>query len=189
MVDLDGAAAGQSINSGIIQSIAATLKVPTQLGGGIRSLATIEQMLQIGVNRVILGTIAVENPELVKSACRQYASSIILSIDARNGLVATRGWLKSTELRAVELAKEMAALGVQRFIYTDIQRDGTLSGPNYAALSELMAAIKLPVIAAGGVSSLDNLRALQQIGVEGAIIGQALYTGHVDLAQALELVD
>jgi phosphoribosylformimino-5-aminoimidazole carboxamide ribotide isomerase len=187
IVDLDGAAAGQSVNFKIIQTIAGTVKVPIQLGGGLRTLETIEKALQAGVQRVILGTIAVENPDLVESACRKYAGAIILSIDARDGLVATRGWLKSTELKAVDLAKEMAARGVQRFIYTDIKRDGTLSGPNYNALSELMAALKLPVIAAGGVSSLENLLALKKIGVEGAIIGQALYTGHIDLKKALEI--
>jgi phosphoribosylformimino-5-aminoimidazole carboxamide ribotide isomerase len=187
MVDLDGAAAGQSVNFKIIQSIASTVKVPTQLGGGMRTLETIEAMLAAGVTRVILGTIAVENPELVKTACQKHADSIILSIDARDGLVATRGWLKSTTLKAVDLARDMAEAGVRRFIYTDIKRDGTLSGPNYEALSELMEAVKMPVIAAGGISNLENLRALKQTGVEGAIIGQALYTGNIDLKEALKL--
>jgi phosphoribosylformimino-5-aminoimidazole carboxamide ribotide isomerase len=187
IVDLDGAAAGQSVNFNIIKAIAGTVIVPTQLGGGIRSLETIEKMLGAGVGRVILGTIAVENPELVKAACLKYGENIILSIDARDGLVATRGWLKATSIKATDLAKEMAALGVNRFIYTDIKRDGTLSGPNYAALSELLMKIKRPVIAAGGVSSLDNLKELKKIGVEGAIIGQALYTGNIDLKLALEL--
>ena len=112
---------------------------------------------------------------------------MILSIDARDGLVATRGWLKSTELKAIDLAIEMAAAGVRRFIYTDIKRDGTLTGPNYAALSELMEAVKLPVIAAGGISNLENLKELKRIGVEGAIIGRALYTGNIDLKEALEV--
>jgi phosphoribosylformimino-5-aminoimidazole carboxamide ribotide isomerase len=187
MVDLDGAAAGRSVNFDIIKAIAGTVKVPTQLGGGIRSLETIEKMLGAGVGRVILGTIAVENPDLVKTACLKYGENLILSIDARDGLVATRGWLKATSIKATDLAKEMAVLGVNRFIYTDIKRDGTLSGPNYAALYELMMEIKRPVIAAGGVSSLDNLKELKKIGVEGAIIGQALYTGNIDLKLALEV--
>jgi phosphoribosylformimino-5-aminoimidazole carboxamide ribotide isomerase len=187
MVDLDGAAAGESVNFNIVKSIAATVTAPTQLGGGIRTMETIDKILTAGVERVILGTIAVENPELVRTACRKYPGKIILSIDARDGLVATRGWLKATSIKAIDLAKEMVNLGVTRFIYTDIKKDGTLSGPNYAALSELMQEIKLPVIAAGGVSSLENLRELRRIGVEGAIIGQALYTGNIDLKQALEL--
>jgi phosphoribosylformimino-5-aminoimidazole carboxamide ribotide isomerase len=187
MVDLDGAAAGESVNYEIIKSIAATIQAPTQLGGGMRTQETITRMLKAGVKRIILGTIAVENPELVKEVCRIYSDSIIMSIDARDGMVATRGWLKSTGLKAIDLAKEMAILGVRRFIYTDIKRDGTLSGPNYEALSELMTAVKLPVIAAGGVSSLENLKVLKKIGVEGAIIGQALYTGNIDLKQALEM--
>jgi phosphoribosylformimino-5-aminoimidazole carboxamide ribotide isomerase len=186
-VDLDGAAAGESVNYEIIKSIAATIQAPTQLGGGMRTQETITRMLKAGVKRIILGTIAVENPELVKEVCRIYSDSIIMSIDARDGMVATRGWLKSTGLKAIDLAKEMAILGVRRFIYTDIKRDGTLSGPNYEALSELMTAVKLPVIAAGGVSSLENLKVLKKIGVEGAIIGQALYTGNIDLKQALEM--
>jgi len=187
IVDLDGAAAGQSVNFDIIKNIAGSINVPTQLGGGLRTLETIEKMLQAGVNRVILGTVAVEDPALVETVCRRYPDSVIMSIDARDGLVATRGWLQSTRLKAIDLAQQMAGLGVRRFIYTDIKRDGTLSGPNYAALSELMVAVKLPVIAAGGISSLENLKALKKIGVEGAIIGQALYTGNIDLRLALEI--
>lgn len=187
IVDLDGAKAGESVNFEIIAAIAGTLRLPVQLGGGLRTLETINRVLQAGVKRVILGTAAVENPDLVKAACRQDAEAVIMSIDARDGLVATRGWLKSTGLRAVDLAKEMSGLGVRRFIYTDIKRDGTLSGPNYAALSDLMEAVKLPVIAAGGISSLENLKALKQAGVEGAIIGQALYTGNINLKEALAL--
>jgi phosphoribosylformimino-5-aminoimidazole carboxamide ribotide isomerase len=185
MVDLDGAAAGISVNFEIIKAIASTVKVPTQLGGGMRNLETISRTLEAGVKRVILGTVAVEDPGLVKTACQKYGDGIILSIDARDGLVATRGWLKNTTLKAIDLAREMAAAGVRRFIYTDIKRDGTLSGPNYTALSELMDTIKLPVIAAGGVSTLENLRILKKTGVEGAIIGQALYTGNIDLKLAL----
>jgi phosphoribosylformimino-5-aminoimidazole carboxamide ribotide isomerase len=187
IVDLDGAKSGESVNLKTVESIAKAVKVPIQLGGGIRTLETIQKVLNAGVKRLILGTIAVEDPALVKAACRQYNDSIIMSIDARDGLVETRGWLKSTGLRAIDLAKDMASLGIRRFIYTDIKRDGTLSGPNYAALSELMEAIKLPVIAAGGVSNIENLKALKKIGVEGAIIGQALYTRNIDLKEALKV--
>jgi phosphoribosylformimino-5-aminoimidazole carboxamide ribotide isomerase len=187
MVDLDGAAAGEVVNLEIIRTIANAVLVPTQLGGGIRDISTVKKLLQAGVERIILGTVAVENPELVKEACRQYADSIIISIDARNGIVSTRGWLQDTELKVIDLARDMVRLGVRRFIYTDIVRDGTLSGPNYNMLTELMEAVKLPVIAAGGISSLENIKVLKRLGVEGAIIGQALYTGAVDLKQALDI--
>jgi phosphoribosylformimino-5-aminoimidazole carboxamide ribotide isomerase len=187
IVDLDGAKSGESVNFKTVESIAKSVKVPIQLGGGMRTLETISRVLKVGVKRVILGTVAVENPALVKAVCQLYGDSIIMSIDARDGLVETRGWLKSTGLRAADLAKDMASLGVLRFIYTDIKRDGTLSGPNYAAMKGLMEAIKLPVIAAGGVSSLENVKVLKQIGVEGAIIGQALYTGNIDLKEALKI--
>jgi phosphoribosylformimino-5-aminoimidazole carboxamide ribotide isomerase len=187
MVDLDGAKSGDSVNYNIIKSIASTVKVPTQLGGGMRSLETISRILQAGVARIILGTVAVENPELVKQACALYPQAVIVSIDTRDGIVATRGWLQGTTLKAGDLAKDMLKLGVPRFIYTDIKRDGTLSGPNLEALSELMRVTGKPVIAAGGVSNLENLKDLKRIGVEGAIIGQALYTGNVDLKAALNL--
>jgi len=187
MVDLDGAKSGDSVNYNIIKSIASTVKVPTQLGGGMRSLETISRILQAGVARIILGTVAVENPELVKQACALYPQAVIVSIDARDGIVATRGWLQGTTLKAGDLAKDMLKLGVPRFIYTDIKRDGTLSGPNLEALSELMRVTGKPVIAAGGVSNLENLKDLKRIGVEGAIIGQALYTGNIDLKEALKM--
>jgi phosphoribosylformimino-5-aminoimidazole carboxamide ribotide isomerase len=187
IVDLDGAAAGDVVNLEVIETIANAVLVPTQLGGGIRTLETISSLLKMGVERVILGTIAVENSELVKAACRKYAESIIISIDARDGQVATRGWLQGTQLKAVKLAQDMVHLGVKRFIYTDITRDGTLTGPNYPAIAELVETVNLPVIAAGGVSSIENLQALKKIGVEGAIIGKALYTGDIDLKQALKI--
>lgn len=187
IVDLDGAAVGDVVNLEVIENIATAVLVPTQLGGGIRTMENISKLLQVGIERIILGTIAVENPELVKEACRKYAESIIVSIDARDGQVATQGWLKGTQLKAVKLAQDMIPLGVRRFIYTDITRDGTLNGPNYKAITELIEAIKLPVIAAGGISSLEHLKVLKRIGVEGAIIGKALYTGNIDLKKALEI--
>ncbi len=187
MVDLDGAAAGDVVNFNVIENIANAVLVPTQLGGGIRTLEAITRVLKAGVERVILGTIAVENPELVKAACSRYPDSMIVSIDARDGQVATRGWLKGTSLSAIQLAKDMVDLGVKRFIYTDIARDGTLSGPDYAGITELIETIKLPVIAAGGISSLEHLRELKRLGVEGAIIGKALYTGDIDLREAVAI--
>ncbi len=162
--------------------------VPIQLGGGIRQLATIEQLLKAGIERVILGTAAVEDPKLVEEACRRFSESVIVAIDTRAGWVATRGWQQETRLRAVELAKSMVQLGVKRFIYTDISRTDTLTEPNFAAFAELVTEIKLPIIASGGVSSLNHLRMLKQLGAEAAIVGKALYTGDISLKQALATV-
>lgn len=189
IVDLDGAAAGDIVSLRVIEQIATAVLVPTQLGGGIRTIENISKLLKMGIEQIILGTVAVDNPELVREACRKYAESIIVSIDAREGQVATKGWLNSTQIMAVTLAQDMIRLGVRRFIYTDIARDGTLSGPNYNALTELIEAIQLPVIAAGGISSLEHLRVLRRIGVEGTIIGKALYTGDIDLKKALEVAN
>jgi len=173
---------------GIITQMANVILIPTQLGGGIRHLGTVEQLLKAGIERVILGTAAVEDPELVKEACHKFSESIIVSIDAREGYIAIRGWRQDTELKAVEFAKSMVKLGVRRFIYTDINRDGTLTEPNFAAIFEMVNAIRLPVIASGGISSLTHLKMLAQLGVEGAIIGKALYTGDIDLKQALAAI-
>lgn len=189
IVDLDGAAAGDVVNLEVIENIATAVLVPTQLGGGIRTIESIYKILKMGIERIILGTVAVENPELVKEACRKYAESMIVSIDAREGQVATRGWLKGTQLMAVDLARDMVRLGIRRFVYTDITRDGTLTGPNYNAITELQEAIKLPVIVAGGISSIEHIKILKRIGVEGAIIGKALYTGDIDLKKTLEIAN
>jgi phosphoribosylformimino-5-aminoimidazole carboxamide ribotide isomerase len=188
IVDLDGAASGELGNLDIITQIANVILIPTQLGGGIRHLETVEQLLKAGIERVILGTAAVEDPKLIKEACRNFSESIIVSIDAREGYVAIRGWHQDTELKAVEFAKSMVQLGIKRFIYTDINRDGTLTEPNFAAIFELVNTIRLPIIAAGGISSLTHLKMLKQLGVEGAIIGKALYTGDINLKQALAAV-
>jgi phosphoribosylformimino-5-aminoimidazole carboxamide ribotide isomerase len=163
--------------------------IPVQLGGGIRSIETIEELLKTGVDRIILGTAAVEDPQLIIEACRRYQESIIVAIDARNGMIATRGWVQETGLSAVELARAMARKGVQRFIYTDIERDGTLTEPNFTAISGFIDELGLPVIAAGGIASINHLTVLQKIGVEGAIIGKALYTGDIDLKEALETLN
>ncbi|MBA7618846.1 1-(5-phosphoribosyl)-5-[(5-phosphoribosylamino)methylideneamino] imidazole-4-carboxamide isomerase [subsurface metagenome] len=188
IVDLDGAASGELGNLDIIEKLAVGILVPIQLGGGIRRLERIEQLLKAGIERVILGTAAVEDPKLVEEACRRFRESIIVAIDTREGWVATRGWQQETRLGAIEFAKSMMQLGVKRFIYTDISRDGTLTEPNFAAFSELVAAIRLPVIAAGGISSLNHLRMLKQLGAEGAIVGKALYTGDINLKQALATI-
>ncbi len=188
IVDLDGAASGRPVNLDIIKELVSAVLIPTQLGGGIRQIETITELLKAGVERVILGTAAVENPNLVQEACRRYSDSIIVGIDTKEGWVATHGWQQETRLRSVEFAKSMVRLGVKRFIYTDISRDGTLTEPNFDAFAELINEIKLPVIASGGISSLNHLRMLKQLGAEGAIVGKALYTGVINLKEALETI-
>jgi phosphoribosylformimino-5-aminoimidazole carboxamide ribotide isomerase len=188
-VDLDGAVTGDLHNLDIITEIANALLIPTQTGGGIRRLATIEQLLKAGVDRIILGTAAVEDPTLVKEACRNFSESIIVGIDTWEGLVAIHGWQQRTELRALEFARSMVELGVKRFIYTDISRDGTLTEPNLTAIAELVNTIRLPILAAGGISSLTHLALLERLGVEGAIVGKALYTGNINLKEALAKVN
>jgi len=145
-------------------------------------------LLKAGIERVILGTTAVEDPKLIEEACRKFSDSIIVGIDAREGHIAIHGWRQETGLKAIEFAKSMVQLGAKRFIYTDITRDGTLTEPNFAAISELIDTIRLPVIAAGGISSLNHLRMLKKLGAEGAIVGKALYTGDINLKQALAAV-
>ena len=145
-------------------------------------------MLKAGIERVILGTAAVEDPKLIKEACRKFSESIIVGLDAREGHIAIHGWQRQTELEAVELAKSMVKLGVKRFIYTDISRDGTLTEPNFTAITELINEIRLPIIAAGGISSLTHLKILKLLGAEGAIVGKALYTGDINLKQALATI-
>jgi len=188
VVDLDGAASGELCNLDIIKQIASAMLIPTQVGGGIRRLETIEQLLKAGVERVILGTAAVEDPQLVKEACRKFSESIIVSLDAREGYIATHGWLKDTELTAVAVGRSLANVGVRRFIYTDISRDGTLTEPNFAGIFELLSALRQPVIASGGIATLNHLKMLKSLGVEGAIVGKALYTGDIRLKQAINAI-
>ena len=188
IVDLDGAATGEPLNLAIIKDIAGAALIPAQLGGGIRQLETIEEVLKAGVERVVLSTAAVENPELVKQACQKFPESIIVSVDARAGQVAIRGWRQETELTAIVFIKAMIKLGVKRFIYTDISRDGTLTEPDFTTISELIDTIRFPIIAAGGISSLNHLRMLKKLGAEGAIVGKALYTGDINLKQALHAI-
>jgi phosphoribosylformimino-5-aminoimidazole carboxamide ribotide isomerase len=185
IVDLDGAADGYTGNMEIIQNIASAMLIPTQLGGGLRDIVSIQKMLTMGIERVIIGTSAVENPKLVEEACKRFSDYIIISIDARDGHVATRGWVQETHLTTVKFAEQMVKLGAKRFIYTDIVRDGTLTEPNFTAISELVNSIRLPVIAAGGISSILHLKMLKQLGVEGAIVGKALYTGDIKLKDAI----
>jgi len=185
VVDLDGAASGESGNIEIIQNIASAMLIPTQLGGGMRDIGTIQKILTMGIERVILGTVAVENPKLVEEACKRFNDYIIVSIDARDGFVATHGWVQETNLTTVQFAESMIKLGARRFIYTDIIRDGTLTEPNFSAIAELVNSTRLPVIAAGGITSILHLKMLKQLGVEGAIVGKALYTGDIKLKEAI----
>jgi len=189
IVDLDGAASGEVRNLEIIKNIAKALLIPVEMGGGVRDLATIKALLNAGIERVILGTAAVEDPALVIEACRHFRESVAVSIDARDGIVATHGWVKVTTRSAAALAKTMVQVGVPRFIYTDINRDGTLTEPNFSAISGMIEALGLPVIAAGGIASLNHLKMLQKLGAEGAIVGRAIYTGDINLKQALAEVN
>lgn len=191
VVDLDGAFEGRPVNAALIEKIAATLDIPLQLGGGIRDLQTIKNTLALGVSKVILGTAAIEKPELVQEAVALYGEKILVGIDARDGFVAVKGWVEASTKKAVDFALEMQARGVRQIIYTDISRDGTLKGPNLTALKEMAVALKIPLVASGGVSSLEDLRllkGLEQHGVESVIVGQALYTGCFTLREALQAV-
>ena len=190
VVDLDGARAGQPVNLDIISEIARTFPVKVQLGGGIRTADTVARILDAGVERVILGSVAAREPELVERLCADYDEKIVIGIDARDGIVAVDGWEKSGMMRAEELAVRMRQAGARRIIYTDIARDGMLSGINVAATLELAKRSALPVIASGGVGGLDDIRQLVRLGdegIEGVIVGKALYTGAVSLPEALAL--
>lgn len=190
LVDLNGAFAGEPVNAGPVEAILEQTKVPAQLGGGIRDMATIERWIDKGLVRVILGTVAVENPGLVREAAREFPGKVAVGIDARNGMVATKGWAEETDVDATDLAKSFEDAGVAAIIYTDIMRDGAMKGPNVEATAALANAVSIPVIASGGVSSLDDLRALKSCGaaLDGAISGRALYDGAIDLKEALALL-
>jgi phosphoribosylformimino-5-aminoimidazole carboxamide ribotide isomerase len=186
LVDLNGAFAGRPVNDAAVRAILAAVGIPVQLGGGIRDRATIEAWLEAGVARVILGTVAVEAPELVREAARAHPGRIAVGLDARAGRVATRGWAEETELEATDLARRFEDAGIAALIYTDIDRDGAMGGPNVAQTAALARAVSVPVIASGGVSSLADLLALRDAGgIAGAITGRALYDGAIDLAEAL----
>ncbi len=191
VVDLDGAKAGKTSNLSAIEAIVSSVGIPVQVGGGLRDRASVSRLLNLGVQRAILGTVAVEKPEFVTEWCAEFPQQIVVGIDARNGKVATRGWLETSEILATDLANRMAKQGAAAIIYTDIHRDGTMSGPNMSALRELATAIDIPVIASGGVSSLTDLLsllALEPLGVTGAIVGRAIYTGDIDLREAVQAV-
>jgi phosphoribosylformimino-5-aminoimidazole carboxamide ribotide isomerase len=191
LVDLNGAVDGKPVNSAAVEAILKAVPVPVQLGGGIRDMETITHWLERGVRRVILGTAALEDPELVRTACRAYPGRIVVSIDARDGKVASRGWVETTEVKALDLALAMEKAGVAAIVFTDIDRDGALSGVNVDATVDLAWALNVPVIASGGIASIADLRALldeEDSGIEGAISGRALYDGRIDPQEALALL-
>jgi phosphoribosylformimino-5-aminoimidazole carboxamide ribotide isomerase len=189
VVDLDGAAQGSPVNADLIKCICEATTLYVEVGGGMRSLAHIAHILDLGVDRIILGTIAITDRALLQEALARYGARIAVGIDARGGQVAISGWRETSSVNAIDLARELSDLGVQRFVYTDIARDGALSGPNLAALGEMQQAISTALIASGGVSSLADLHALAKTGVEGAIVGKAIYTGDVDLATAIREIE
>lgn len=191
LVDLNGAFAGEPVNAAAVEAILERTKVPAQLGGGIRDMATIERWLSKGLERVILGTVAVEDPSLVREAAKAFPGHVAVGIDARGGRVATRGWAEETDVDVTDLAHSFEDAGVSAIIYTDINRDGAMQGPNVDATAALANAVSIPVIASGGVSSLADLQALKDCGapLNGAISGRALYDGAIDLGDALALLN
>ena len=191
IVDLNGAFAGKPVNAPAVEAILGAVSIPVQLGGGIRDLATIEMWLGNGVRRVILGTAAVKDPELVREACAAFPGRIVVGIDARRGRVAVEGWAETSELSAVELTRRFEDLGVAAIVYTDIDRDGVLKGLNLAATAELARATSIPVIASGGLAGIEDVRALlrpEHATLEGAIAGRALYDGRLDAREALAMI-
>ena len=187
IVDLDGARGTVSNNRNIILKIVEKYRASVQTGGGIRTMDDIEQLINAGVARIIMGTAAVRNPELVKEALRKYPDNIAIGIDARDGKVAIEGWEQLSDYTAVDFAKMIERLGCRTIIYTDINTDGTLAGPNLKAMKEMIDSVSMDVIASGGVSSIQDLKNLKEIGAAGAITGKALYTGAIDLAEALRM--
>jgi phosphoribosylformimino-5-aminoimidazole carboxamide ribotide isomerase len=187
VVDLDGARTGETQNISITSEIASKVKMPIQLGGGIRSIEIIEKVISKGIQRVILGTSAVKNPDLVKKAIEIYKEKIVIGIDAKDGMVAIDGWENTSDFTAIDFASKMVELGAKTIIYTDIARDGMLTGPNLIAMREMAQSVDAEIIASGGVSSLQDIKDLKETGVSGVIVGKALYTGDLDLKEAIKI--
>ena len=190
LVDLNGAFEGRSVNAAAVEAILEAVELPVQLGGGIRDMAAVERWLAAGVKRVILGTAAVKDPDLVRAACRRYPGQVVVSIDARGGRVAVEGWAEESEALAIDLARRFEDAGVAALVYTDIERDGALEGVNLVATAELARAVGIPVIASGGISSLDDIAALMALDdppLAGAICGRALYDGRIAPASLFQL--
>lgn len=186
VIDLDGAREGWPVNAGLVSRIVRAVTIPVQVGGGLRDRQSIEGYLETAADRVILGTAAVKDRTLLAQVLERHGRRIVVSVDAKVGVVAIEGWQEETSVAAAEHIADLAEMGVRRFIYTDVFRDGTLKGPNFAAAEEVVNAVSVPIIYAGGISSIDHLVRLASLGVEGAIVGQALYTGEVDLRKARE---
>lgn len=186
MVDLDGALNGEIKNLNIISQVVKKVQIPVELGGGIRDMKTIDMLIQSGVARVILGTAALNNPELVKEAVKKYAEKIAVGIDAKDEKVAVNGWLDISSVDYIEFAKEMEKIGVKTIIFTDISKDGTLQGPNLEQLGKLQKNVNCNIIASGGIKNIDDLRAINKMGIYGAITGKAIYSGNIDLNEAID---
>jgi phosphoribosylformimino-5-aminoimidazole carboxamide ribotide isomerase len=189
VVDLDGAFSGEQRNIEKIQDIRKRIHIPMQLGGGIRDMERISRLMEMGVDRIIIGTSAANNPEIIQEAAQKFPGQVLAGIDAKDGMVAVKGWVEVTEWGALDFAEKMEELGASGIIYTDISRDGMLTGPNVEAMSKMVETVRIPVIASGGVSNLDDIRSLMQIkDLWGVITGKALYSGSLDLRQAIEVV-
>lgn len=187
VVDLDGALKGHGVNAEKISEICKSVSIPVQTGGGIRTMADIEAKLNCGISRVIIGTKAVSNPDFIKEAVEKYGDKIVIGIDAKDGMVAVEGWEKTSDFTAVEFAKKMVSLGVKTIVYTDIATDGTLAGPNVQAMKEMASSVDADIIASGGIGNIEHILSLKDTGVEGVIVGRALYTDNVDLEEAVKL--
>ncbi len=188
VVDLDGAASGQPRNAEAVAQILQSVDIPIQLGGGVRNMETLKNWLVRGVRRVVLGTAAVEDPDFLVQACARFGDAVIAGVDARDGKVAASGWTRTTEVDAISFIERLGELGVRRIVYTDIATDGMLKGPNLESVRQITSRTPLPIIASGGVSTIQNLLSLNSLGVEGAIVGRALYTGDLDLREAIKSV-
>ena len=190
VVDLDGARDGVRANADAVAAIVEAIDIPVQLGGGVRDAAEARRLIDLGVDRVIMGTAAIEAPDEVEKAVEDVgAEHVIVGVDAKDGMVQTRGWIEESTVTAIDLAQQMVKLGVRRFIYTDTSRDGTLTHPNFEAVAELGENLRYPIIVAGGIASIDDLVGLAKLGVEGAISGMAIYSGALDLKKAIETID
>lgn len=187
IVDLDGAVTGTPVNFSIIEKMISALSIKVQVGGGIRNKESVEKYLEIGAARVIIGTAAAANIEFVWNISGFYTARIVISLDAKDGMAAVKGWTEVTEIDAIDLAKKFEGIGIGAIVFTDISRDGTLTGPNLKSIERFASSVRIPVIASGGVSGIDDIRALCKLSIEGIIIGKALYSGAVDLREAIKV--